>query len=127
MKIRCSPHAQWFWWLVLPAFAAVALGICTGLWHLAYVPRSGIRVEQLEADLRQQLPLGSPREKVEACFTSRGIKASIMMAADGRELGLAASIPNNSFAEAADIRIIVYFDEHGRLERMDILRFVYSL
>ena len=68
MRDLRAASGRWFWWLIIPAFAAVAVGICLGLWRAATTPKSGIRVEQFEAELRQQLPAGSTREQVRDWF-----------------------------------------------------------
>ena len=44
-----------------------------------------------------------------------------------RKVGLMSTIPNDSLFESAEIRIELYYDSLGRLERKLIYRFVYSL
>ena len=44
-----------------------------------------------------------------------------------RPIGLGATIPNDSLIDAAEIRIYLYFDEHGRLRKWSVHRFVFSL
>jgi hypothetical protein len=119
------PRVAWFWWLVILAFPVVGLGCCTGLWQIGHQPRNGIRVEALEAEMRQQLPPGSTWEQARERFASRGLNVS-EMEKDGRATGLAVMIPNNSFLDSAEIRVYLYFDGQ-RLQRITVERFVYSL
>lgn len=120
----CRRHR--FGWLIL-AVAAVGL-FGGGLALFGDRPKSGIRVERLEADLNERLPDGSSWEQAEAWFASHGIQPhGIITSSDNQKVGLGAIVPNDSFLQSAEIRIYVYFGPAGRLTKRSIYRFVYSL
>ena len=99
---------------------------CGGLWFFADKPKNGIRVEQLEDDLRKRLPIGSTWKEAEGWFASHGIKPGAISELGGRKIGLGSTIPNDSLLDSAEIRIELYFNEDGRLRERIIYRVVYS-
>jgi hypothetical protein len=98
-----------------------------GLALFGHIPKNGIRVERLEADLNERLPDGSTWEQAEAWFASHGLQPSDLYDMDGRKDGLAVTIPNDSLLDSAEICIELYFSPEGRLNKRVIYRFVYSL
>jgi hypothetical protein len=120
---RCGKRLRWF-----PIVAVVGLfACCGGLALFGDCPKNGVRVERLEADLNERLPDGSTWEQAEAWFASHGLRPGVISEMGGRKVGLAATIPNDSLLESAEIRIELYFSREGRLEKRVIYRFVYSL
>jgi hypothetical protein len=105
----------------------VAILAClAGILFVGDQPKNGIRVEQLEADLNQQLPLGSSWEEAEAWFAARGLKASgIYRGAECRRVGLIAAVPNDTFLEKAHIVISLSFCPEGRLEKYEVARIIH--
>jgi hypothetical protein len=103
------------------------LGCCGVLSYLATRPTNGIRVQQLEAEIKERLPLGSSREQVEGWFASHRITPQDVCDLDGRKIGLGVVIPNSTWLETAEIQVWFYFDQAGRLEKAIIDRFVISL
>lgn len=101
---------------------------CCGLALFGDRPKNGMRVEQLETDLNEQLPDGSTWHQAETWFASHNTQPSVIInSADKRKVGLGAIIPNDSLLESAEIRIQVYFSPEGRLIKRSIYRFIYSL
>jgi hypothetical protein len=114
----------------LVLFAGVAIGLfccCGGLAFFGDRPINGIRVEELEADLNERLPDGSTHEQAEQWFSSHGFEPWDIVEIGGRRIGLGATIPNDSWANHAEIEIELYFTAEGRLHTRVIYRFVYSL
>jgi len=117
-----------FRFCLLVAGIICVIGGCIGVGYLAIRPEGGVTVKQLEAEVKEKLPIGSSRKQVYAWFASHGLyPADIVEISSGRSVGLGTSMPNNTFLEMAEIRISVYFDSADRLERVHIYRFVYSL
>src|SRR5262249_4687553 len=60
------------WCLFVLVFLGVAglAGCCVLLWHAANEPSNGVRVEDLERDIKQHLPKGSTREAVAKWFAT---------------------------------------------------------
>ncbi|MDB5307549.1 MAG: hypothetical protein JWO38_1751 [Gemmataceae bacterium] len=113
--------------LIMAAMLAIGLfGCCGGIALFGARPENGIRVEQLEADLRANVPLGSSREQAEAWITAHGFTPEGISDKSGRRVGLAAMIPNDSLLDSAEIRLYIYFDDTGRVREVTIFRFVYS-
>lgn len=113
--------------LLLAVAGVIGLFSCCG-WVALFGdrPKNGIRVEQLEADLNERLPDGSTWEQAEAWFASHGLRPGVIGWGNQKD-GLAATIPNDSLLESAEIRIELYFSPEGRLQKRVIYRFVYSL
>jgi hypothetical protein len=87
-----------------------------------------VRVEALEQDLRDRLPIGSTREQVQDWFASHGITyGDTVDSATGKRDGYCATMPNDSWVESAEIRISFEFDDRGRLTKFRIIRFVYCM
>lgn len=86
-----------------------------------------IRIEHLEVEIKEQLPLGSPRKMVEAWFASHEIEPMDISDLSGRRIGLGTAIPNDGLFEEAEIRIEFYFDSDDRLRKAVVYRFVRSL
>ena len=84
-------------WVVLLTVAAV-IGAAAGGLYLASQPKNGIRVEQLKAEIDEQLPLGSSREEVLAWFAAHGIaEPSDLLDTGGGKAGYKGSLPNDSW------------------------------
>ena len=114
-------------WLPWVALTAALLG-CGGLGYSAFEPRNSIRVGPLEADLRAAVQPGSPKGAAEAWFAAHGIRYGLTInGASGRHVGYFAVVPNDTWLEPAEIRIVVNYDEQGRVTGVTIYRFVYSL
>jgi hypothetical protein len=113
--------------MLLIAAVAGLFALCGGLAYVAVTPKNGIRVEQLEAELRERLPEGSSWQHAEEWFASHGIKPGYILDASGRSVGLTTTIPNNTLLESAEIQIFLYFDDRGRLRERVVRRLVYSL
>src|SRR6478735_4230546 len=83
----------------------VVVVICAGgggLLHVHDQPKNGIRVENMEADLKAKLPLGSSWEASEAWFASQGIKPSVLLRGpESQRSELLATVPNDTFLESA--------------------------
>ena len=108
--------------------AITIIGCCGGLVAFWDWPSNGIRVEQLEAELNDQLPDGSTWEQAEAWFASRGIKTyEIGEGAPWRASGFSATIPNGNLLISADIEIELYFTPDRRLRHRVIERTIYTL
>ena len=114
-------------WLLAIVVVAGLFGCCGGLTLIGGRPKNGIRVEKLEADLRSSLPVGSMWAQAEAWFASHGIEPMGIRDLNGKEVGLGAIIPNDSFLESAEIYLYVYFNDAGEVREIIIYRFVYFL
>jgi hypothetical protein len=109
-------------WVVLLTVAAVIGAAATGL-YVASQPKNGIRVEQLEADLHEHLPLGSSREEVLAWYSAHGItELSDLTDTGGGKAGYRASVPNDSWLDRANIEIMCRIDRQGKLTDVTIFR-----
>jgi hypothetical protein len=95
---------------------------CGGLALFGDRPKNGIRVEQLEADLTQQLPDGSTWEQAEVWLASYGVRPIAYYTEGGRKTGLEAVIPNDSLLFGARIIIELHFTPEGRLQKRLIER-----
>jgi hypothetical protein len=119
--LKLAPERRW---LVRILLIAAAVG-CVCLGFAAVTPRNGIRVQDLESDLRNTLPPGSPKGLAEQWFAANGIQFRIMtQVTNGLEVGYHAQIDNSSWFESAEIRIAVGFDVNGRVTKVSIYRFV---
>jgi hypothetical protein len=117
-------------WLirVLLAVAVVDGVACWGIaaYH-TFVPWNGIEVEQVRANLDEDLPDGSSWEQAHEWFATHGIKPDYIVESDGRRIGLMKIIPNSSLLENAHICIELYFDDNGKLQKRMVRRHVVSL
>jgi hypothetical protein len=113
--------------VLITATVFVLFACCGGLFVFGNRPENGIHVAELEADLRRSLPEGSTWAQTEAWFLSHGIRTGEVSELNGRKVGLWARIPNHTWFESAEIRISVYFNESGGLQKIIIYRFVFSL
>lgn len=118
-----KPRNRW-----VPLVALVALFSCCGclmFFFFPFAPYEGPRsFETLKADFGESLPDGSTREQAEAWFASQGFEAKHI--GSGRE-SICAFIPNSTLNESAEIRILVLFDDNGRVRKRECYRFVYAL
>jgi hypothetical protein len=110
--------------LLLVIFVSGILGV---LACVATRPFNGISAEALRADLEKRLPEGSSWDEGLDWFASHGIRADAIVDDEGRTIGLAAIIANDSLTEAAEIRIELYFSRDQQLRRRVVYRFVYGL
>lgn len=107
---------------------AGGLAACSGLLYLGHQPTNGIHVDELEADLRRNVPVGSTRAQAEAWFMSHGWRPSLAgQTGTERIVGIGTSVPNSSWLETAEIRIDISFDEAGVITAVSIYRFVFTL
>lgn len=118
-------HApRWRRWLTRIGFlAALLCGV--GFCQKASSPHNRILVDRLEADLRDNVPPGSTRAQAETWFKARGLKFAVI--SDGspeRPVGYSSRVDNDSWLESAEIRIVVEFDDTGRVTNTIIRRFV---
>ncbi len=103
------------------------IGCCLGVWFAAIRPMNGIWVGDLEADIREHLPVGSTREAVATWFASRGIETWEMGDEECRKVGLGGTIPNSTWLEhvlhlGGLIDIEIYFDRDGRVKGSSVNR-----
>jgi hypothetical protein len=99
---------------------------CGALIYFWERPLNGIRVEQLEADLEERLPVGSSWELAEEWFASHEFKTYGIVDSVGRRDGLMAIIPNNTILRPGEIHIELYFDANRKLRKRVIYRYVPS-
>jgi len=57
-------------------------------------------------------------------LTSHGINAQVVTEQDGSEIGLSATIPNNSWVDVAIIHVLIFLGQDGRVLRADVHRIV---
>ncbi|HYT91167.1 MAG TPA: hypothetical protein VEL76_20810 [Gemmataceae bacterium] len=105
----------------------VLLAACARLGYLAVVPRNGFGASRLWAELREQLPPGSPREAVERWCAARGFWSGDIHSQDGRKVGYCTRLFDSSWVERlldvpAYLDIEVHFDRNDRLEATSIQR-----
>jgi hypothetical protein len=111
-------------WIVVAAVVAL-IGASAGGVYLAGQPKNGVHVEQLEADIHEQLPIGSSREAVLEWFTAHGITdLSDLLDTGGGKAGYKASVPNDSWTDKATIEIMCRIDRKGQLKDVTIFRSV---
>ncbi len=115
--------SRWRFWIL--AIVVIDVLCLLGFW--ADRPKNGIRVEELKTDLYRQISPRSTRADVENWFVSHGIAFGMMTDSAGREVGFCATVPNDSWADNAEIRIAIEFDDSGRITTISIYRFVYDL
>jgi hypothetical protein len=109
-------------WVVLLTVAAVIAAAAGGL-YLASQPKNGIRVEQLEAEIHEQLPPGSSREEVLAWYDAHGItELSDLTDTGGGKAGYQGSLPNDSWLDKAEILILCRLNRQGKLADVTIFR-----
>jgi hypothetical protein len=106
---------------------ALSLACCGGLGYFSTLPRNGIRVEVLKAEIERQLPRGSSRQQAEEWFTAHGFEPWAISEIGGRQVGIGATIRNDSWLESAEITVEVYFDTEGRVREVVVDRFVFCL
>ncbi|VTR93263.1 unnamed protein product [Gemmata massiliana] len=112
----------------ITAVALAVLGCCAGLIAFGDRPFNGVRVEQLKADLNERLPEGSSWADGEAWFARHSIRPGVVFkVSDNLKTGLAATVPNSSLINNAEIYIELHFGAGGKLEKKTVYRFVYSL
>jgi hypothetical protein len=83
-------------------------------------PYSGVRVEELAADLDARVPNGSTAEQAREWFDAHGIE--YLTIADRK--GFWAQVPNSSPRESAEIRVVVALGPDGRVQARGAQRFV---
>lgn len=124
---RNAMHTRGRSWWVLTATAALLIGCCAGLTHLALRPTNGILVEQLETAINRELPLGSSQDQVELWLASQQLESWPISDDSGRKCGIGATIPNSSWLQSALIDIEFHFDRDGRLSKVFIGRYIYGV
>jgi hypothetical protein len=109
-------------WVVL-LIVATMIGAAAGGLFLASQPKNGVRLEQLEADIHEQLPLGSSREEVLAWFTAHGITELFdLFDTGGSKAGYRAIVPNDTWLDKGTIEIMCRLDRQGKLTDVTIFR-----
>jgi hypothetical protein len=117
-----------FRWLWGPLLLFLAFGCPFAMWGAIFTPLNGIRLERLEFDMQENLPIGSSREQVQHWLESHSIKFVDIIDLDhNRKGGFSATIPNRSFLLNFDIYIQFYFDQNNRVEKRNITRTGYCL
>ena len=117
---------RWRRWLTRVGLLAALLG-GVGFCRQASLPRNGILVDRLEADLRDAVPPGSSRAKAEEWFKAHGLRyAMITEVSTNRPVGYSSRVDNDSWMENAEIRIEVHFDDNWRVTKVTIYRYVPS-
>jgi len=96
--------------------------LLAALVNLAVTPKNGILVERLEADLKNQLPLGSSWQQAHDWLASYGFQVDCICDSNGNVVGLDTVIPNSSLLEVADIYIELCFSTAGALREHLIYR-----
>lgn len=109
------------WWVTVSVLLAVLAGF-GGLIYYAYLPKNGIHVEQVDADARQKLTIGtSTREDAKAWFASQGISdVSESFDPGGRPNGYLAKIPNDNWMKHTQIEVRTVFDGNGKLKDLGV-------
>ena len=108
--------------LALPALALSVVGCCAFLWWCDGGPPDGFRVEQLEPDLQQRVPIGASRDDAEAWFASRGLSPSGIVDDRGHDIGLESVVRFGGCGIPAEIQVFVYFDGDGRVKERFVRR-----
>ena len=108
-------------WIIVLVFT-VFFGTLAGLWYLASQPENGVRLEQLEEEVRNDLPPGSSRDQIRAWLDSRGFNGHGDMVDTGnKRIGYRVTISNDTWMEHAQI-VIVFRFERGAIALIDIFR-----
>lgn len=114
-----------FWWPLSLAATTLLIGCCAGLAHFAIRPTNGARVENLEREIKELLPVGSSREQVISWLAFHQFESWDIEERSGRKCGTGTTIPNSSWVQSALIDIEFYFDDRGGLEKIYIERECY--
>lgn len=109
------------WWVTIPTILVVLAGFA-GLLYFASLPKNGVHAEQLDADVREGLQVGtSTREDAMAWFAARGItEVSDTSDAGGRKNGYLAKIPNDSWMKQKQVEIQIGYDGKGKVMRLSV-------
>ena len=107
------------WWVTVPVLVVVVAGF-GGLVYYAYLPKSGVYVEQVEADARENLKIGvSTREDAMAWFTAHGITDVYdTLDTGGKKNGYSVQIPNDNWMKNTQIQVTYRFNDEGKLREI---------
>src|SRR3954447_16851831 len=111
---------------ILTALAGLAV-LATGyaVWaYLALTPR--VSASGLRAEIRRELPVGTPRKQVEAWLQSRGMRWHDVVTLDGKRIGLGGDVEHLYRVEGfgdVEMDFAFYFDEQDNLASFTVRKF----
>lgn len=102
-------------WVTVLVFTLLA-GAGVGVWYFGTRPANGIRLENVQADISQTLPVGSTRDEVKAWLAAREFTDTKEITDGGGKVdGIQVTIPNDTWFDQADIVLHIRFDRDWKL------------
>jgi len=108
-------------WVTILTLLVVIGGFAGAIWF-AYLPKNGIELEPLKADLNAKLTIGtSTRDDAKAWFAAQGnYEVHDVVDTGGTKNGYMVRIPNDSYMKQTEIEITLRFDKAGKLNQVVI-------